>query len=510
LQNIIVFFYPDAKGDYIIPPYAFLYLERAIRDLDLRVVILDEKLDTDWEQQVNKMAPEILMAGVSVVLGNQITGAVHFSGIIKQNGDIPVIWGGWFPTWKPEVCLNEEYADFVVSGQGEAGFSFIVRNLLESKSIVEEINHTTIKNLKFENVRNKVLISQVEAQDFNEWPDIRYDLIDIRKYVSYSEGKGILRYFATAGCPNRCNFCFLSSSWKGKWFSRPVEKVINDIRYFISESSDIQYIIFEDNDLFHDRNFILSFSHALINNNLNIQWSGSAHIGDFLKTYSEEDIKIMKLSGCRSIASGAESGDQQIIDLLNKNLLVSDIVRFVFLLSRYNITPCFSFMVLFPGNPQKDLLATLKLIMKLIRIDPSLVIFLNIYAPSINNIFLKRAIKSGYRPPESLAGFEKFELKPQNMPWITTSLLKKMKYFGLFYFRFYSKNLFRFSYRYNSLPEYIIHFLVWPFNKIRFYFGITNITFLGWLYCKIFIKKEKEWPANDSLNKSIIIQYEKK
>lgn len=507
-RNIILFFYPDAKGQYVIPPYAFLYLERTIRDLPLRVVILDETLDHDWEQQVAQLAPEVLLAGTSVVLGDQISGAVRFSERVKQSGDIPVLWGGWFPTWKPAVCLQEPYIDYVITGQGESAFSQLVRHLLEQGNDLQSILKAEIAGLLCKNNTGAVVRNHQEMQGFEVWPEVDYRLIDIRKYFNVNKinGNTVFRYFATAGCPNLCNFCFLSRAWKGQWFAKPIATVISDIRYFLSVAPEIQYIVFEDNNFFYDRDYVMNFCKALIDENIHIRWSASTHIGHFLETFSDDDLNVIKKSGCASIASGAESGDQHILDLLNKNLQVADIIKFVKMVSKHQIASCFSFMVLFPGDPGRDLQKTLKLVMRLIQIDPSFQFFLNIYAPTRRNVFLEKAEEYGYRIPGSMSDFLKFSFDLKHMPWITPALALRMKVFAHFYFRFFS-GTFIFNPGGMSPRAYVFALLWWPLIRLRFLFRSTAFPFGGSFYNRFILAEKFSSSPGGSVDKSVLVQY---
>ena len=55
--------------------------------------------------------------------GPQVATAIEVSRALRAaQPDLPIVWGGYFPTLYPAVALNSDYVDFVVRGQGEDTF----------------------------------------------------------------------------------------------------------------------------------------------------------------------------------------------------------------------------------------------------------------------------------------------------------------------------------------------------------------------------------------------------
>ena len=59
-------------------------------------------------------------AGITVMGGPQVATAIEMSRALRAaRPDLPIVWGGYFPTLYPDVALNSDYVDYVVRGQGE-------------------------------------------------------------------------------------------------------------------------------------------------------------------------------------------------------------------------------------------------------------------------------------------------------------------------------------------------------------------------------------------------------
>src|SRR6202035_3381396 len=60
------------------------------------------------------------LVGVSVMPGPQVAPAIELSAAVRAaHPQVPIAWGGYFPTMYPESAINAPYVDYVVRGQGE-------------------------------------------------------------------------------------------------------------------------------------------------------------------------------------------------------------------------------------------------------------------------------------------------------------------------------------------------------------------------------------------------------
>ena len=60
------------------------------------------------------------LVGVTVMPGPQVVTAIEFSAAIRAaHPNVPIVWGGYFPTLYPDAAINAPYVDYLVRGQGE-------------------------------------------------------------------------------------------------------------------------------------------------------------------------------------------------------------------------------------------------------------------------------------------------------------------------------------------------------------------------------------------------------
>jgi len=463
-KDVIILFYPvpwpgEERGRV---PYALLYLERMIRDLGLKVIIIDEQVQKNYENLIFEFKDRILLAGISSMTGYQIKGGIRFSKKIKEISEAPVLWGGWHTTLLPKQTLEKRYIDMVLIGQGEIPFKELVTNLTNGKEITE------IKGLGYKRNGNIFINPPSGFVDINEFPKVDYNLIDINNYVFKSVySNRCIGYFSSHGCPFNCAFCCVSKVYNRRWYHKETEEVMNDLKYF-KEVANIDSVTFDDDNFFVNKKFTLDLCNELMESNLNLLWDTSAHAGLFLKLFSGDEIKLLRKSGCRQIYVGAESGDQNALDLISKNTKVEDNYKFVKILKRHKITPMFSTMVCLPINPDRDFKATLNMIRKAKLNDLSLRTRIFFYTPYPGTELYEEARNKGFVPPKKLEQWASHTLRKFDAPWYKTDYRSKLEIFANFYLALVDPKFYKLVPRKLRSIVFIINKLFFPISYVRF------------------------------------------
>jgi radical SAM superfamily enzyme YgiQ (UPF0313 family) len=89
-------------------------------DQGYHVMVFDSRVDDHFDQFLHSLKEEPLFFGLSVMVGYQIIDGLDLSRRIKKKfPNVPVVWGGWFPSMEPEVIMKEDSIDIGVRGPGE-------------------------------------------------------------------------------------------------------------------------------------------------------------------------------------------------------------------------------------------------------------------------------------------------------------------------------------------------------------------------------------------------------
>lgn len=145
------------------------------------------------------------------------------------------------------------------------------------------------------------------------------------------------------GCPYNCNFCYHTNKYR----LRGVEDIIYEIKS-LKELFNISFIQFYDDLFMINKERVLSLCNAFIREQLNIKY----RILGRVDVVDKDQIQALKESGCAAIGYGIESGDQKILDRMNKKIAINQIIHAVNITRKAGI--CVTTPVMF-GQPEENL-----------------------------------------------------------------------------------------------------------------------------------------------------------
>lgn len=438
-QNVIILFYPyvEKTNHNQNIPYSLLYLERALRDLDVEVLLLDERIHPNYEEIIIQNKDNLVLAGVSCMIGYQIVGAQHFTELIKKHTNSPILWGGWFPTAFSEIVLSEKSIDYICIGQGETPLRELAINLL-NKEKPKQITGivTSIKQLKDANKLN--------LKSLKTLPKINLKLIDINKIIDLNgKVEKVNRgtdYIATMGCPYNCSFCNLPFIYDKKWFHIPIKQIISDLIY-LKHNANITHITFSDDNFFVTRSFVLELCTEIIEHKINITWEANAHVKLFLSRFNDKDIAFIKKAGCVKLKFGAESGDQNILNLIDKKTTVAENFKMLKVLNKHKINSRIYTMIAFPEAPKRDTNLTLSFITKAKLMYPNIDVNINVFKPVPKTALYTLAQEYGFNYPKTIPKLLNFLNEEMTYPWHNINYNKLVYVYSNVNYHFLNKNI---------------------------------------------------------------------
>ena len=142
----------------------------------------------------------------------------------------------------------------------------------------------------------------------------------------------------------------------------------------------------------------------MIERSLNIPWETTVRV-NYLREgmIDEEFIKKLKESGCYLLSFGAESGCPRILKKIKKDIMPEDVINSAKMCLKYDIIPQYSFMAGLPGETRSDIMETLKLIDKLVRLSDKIQILgPQAFRPYPGSELYQECLVAGWKEPESL------------------------------------------------------------------------------------------------------------
>ena len=399
----------NPPSDFYAMPLGLLAVGSAARDRGAEVRIFDARIDPRAEERLLDEADEAHCVGVTVFSGSPIKSALRLSRRLKERfPELPVVWGGWHPSILPEQCVASGAVDAVVIGQGEGAFADLV------EAIDDRDRWPVIAGLCLPGRETPAVRSPSRPlTDMNLFPPADYDLLDVESYFE-RKGSRQIDYSSSRGCPYRCTFCadpiIFRSKWTGLKTGRILEELLRlDARYRIDE------VFFLDDDLFASLKRIQSFTEAFIEAGTRFGWKGTAR-ADELCRLPESFFDRLRVSGCRRINIGAESGSQKVLDRIKKEYRADEIITAGRRAANAGIAVTYSFITGFPGETDADFQATLEMIKKLRSISSELEVNLFHYSPYPGTELIAELEARGARTPERLEEWADFSIDSVWLP----------------------------------------------------------------------------------------------
>jgi radical SAM superfamily enzyme YgiQ (UPF0313 family) len=398
--------------------------------------ILDQNLRPDVLDRLDRLAErrEIKYLGVTVMPGPQLFEAIPISKYLKEkHPELTIIWGGYFASLHSTTVLESGYVDFVIRGQGE-------RSFVELIDALEGNSQQSLKDIGGLSYRDGARIIQNPFGapiDPNLRPPLPYDRIDGQQYVGKTYlGSRTAGYYSSVGCPFLCGFCAVASIYQARWLPMAPERVVNDLEE-LKARYQVNAIEFFDENFFTSEKRVYELSERLIGRNF--QWWGEGR-PDTMLDYSNETLSLMRKAGCKMIFYGAESGDEEVLQRMNKGgtQTPDTVLQLAERLKHFDIVPEFSFVFGSPGaDVERDFERNVRFIRKLKEINPRAEIIVYMYAPVAfsESELLHLARQYGFRFPTSLDGWlapewRNFDLrKTPAVPWLTPQNYRRFRDF---------------------------------------------------------------------------------
>lgn len=393
--------------------------------------LVDGNLDADAGNTLIstiEQNPDIKYLLVTVMPGPQLTRAVPHTRTVKARfPNITIIWGGYFPTGHPDVCLREPAIDFVVRSQGELTILELFE-ALENGTPLSEVDGLSYRdNGEFKHNRNRKLT------DVNAFPRLPYEKVNVENYIKRTMlGSRTLSYHSSQGCPFTCSFCAVTKGYFGRWLAEKPERTIETVRW-LHDRYGMNGIEFHDSNFFTSEKRVAEFSEGI--NGLGIGWWGEGTI-DTIMRYDDSTWALMSEAGCRMMFMGAENASATTLKFMNKVLAPETTLLMAEKSRRYGIIPEFSFVLGNPPDPEADIEENIRFIYKIKEINPASEIILYLYTPTPgdDNMFAM-AEKAGFKYPETLDGWigpdwaTFARRRNPHTPWLTQKHLDRLNNF---------------------------------------------------------------------------------
>jgi anaerobic magnesium-protoporphyrin IX monomethyl ester cyclase len=303
--------------------------------------------------------------GLSVMFSVNHEWADYISHLSKRkNPKTPIIMGGGYPTTFPEKSLNKSKCDYVVIGEGEDTFLYLLNKIFDIKNtrfdkIFSDISGYLHRDI-FGNDVNIPKTTFIDNLDLVPTPN--WDVLRGKEYFSKNNDSRLVTsyYFpvlTTRGCPYLCTFCSVYQSDGRKMRCRSIEKIIEEIDFY-HKKYNFKTLYFTDDDANVNRKLFNSLLRELIKKNYDIQYE-VYYVA--INALTEETVRLMSELGMKKILLPIETGSPRMQKIIRKNISLDRAKRAVGWAKKYGFNISVNLMVGFPQETMEDINLTLDL-----------------------------------------------------------------------------------------------------------------------------------------------------
>jgi radical SAM superfamily enzyme YgiQ (UPF0313 family) len=322
------------KVGYLAGPGYKNYLKKLI---DPRADVWDEV-----RQTIASYQPDI----VGISSKSQNFGSARMVARIARevNPEILVVVGGPHPTAQPITVMECGEIDVAVKGEGEQTIVELLLALAAGNGF-ENISGITYRS-------NGQILENPPRDLVEDLDQLPFPHAIAEKVLKDCQDYPIsaFRYiFATRGCPYNCFFCGSRYIWGRRVRFRSPENVVAEIQSL--QKKGLELVHFSDDTFGANRDYLRQICNTLKTHCPNLQWSCETHVN----LVDEETVNWMKKAGCHSIEIGIESGNNEMLARIRKNITIEQALAACDTISSRGIEVVALFMVGFPDETEQTL-----------------------------------------------------------------------------------------------------------------------------------------------------------
>ncbi|MEE3343672.1 MAG: radical SAM protein [Bacilli bacterium] len=427
-MNKVVFVYPKIEFEENYPnswiPFSILTLGTSIMNNNIELKIFDQnKSDVvDLYNYIDINKNDIMCVVFSIMTGGaQISNALKIAKYVKEN-NIITAFGGPHVNVLPEQTAKHELVDYALKGLGQFQFPIFIDGLMNKSKM------DMVPGIYFYN-GNRLIIGPDNVVKGLYLPNYNINLIEIEKYIQNDNtiNTRTINYIASQGCPYTCKFCY-ETCYDRKYFKIKEEDILSDIEFLI-DKYNVNGIKFYDADWFVDIKRSIRMAERI--KDYNIKWAASINPRDILRTSNGLEsnlLDMVKKSGCSRLLMGMESGNNRVLkEIVDKRVTKEELMHVARMISKYQILGSYTFIVGFPGETDKEIDETFSFVEKLWSLETKPETRVHIYTPYPGTSLYDQSLELGFKAPDSLEGWSKFDYYKSMTPWTSKDLERKVK-----------------------------------------------------------------------------------
>ena len=421
-RDEVVLVYPPTGWEdprVVLPPLSLLTLVPPLVAEGLRATVLDVRKDPAWRDTLaSRIAGgRVLAVGISSMTGPQIHGGLDAARVARAaDATVPIVWGGVHASLVQESTLRHALVDAIVVGEGDRSLPALARALRETGELA---------GVPGVGVLDEAGRPQVEPEPprtpLDDMALPQYDAVELSRYRStlFGTPETSLPFVTSRGCPYRCTYCYNRVFDKRRWRAMSAPRARSAFEE-IHARYGARDIFLLDDEFFIDIQRVRQFAEHMRGSPVAFRFhNANCRVGEVLR-FTAEDLTSIVAAGFRQMFVGVESGNDEVLDRMEKDHTVADVIEANRRLAGTELVPAYSFMAGLPFERVEQVHDTLHLMERLVRDNPNARILpLSIYSPFPGTPLFETCLSMGFSAPDDLEGWTRVRYDRNNFPGFT-------------------------------------------------------------------------------------------
>lgn len=368
--------------------------------------------DSTTQEELKELLSECLALGISMYTGSSIVSSINMAARVKLlSPSLPVVCGGYHPSFEAAQVLDCPFFDYVVRGEGEETLLELVK-MIASGGVAEP---SRVRGLSYRLDGGGVAHNPERmALPVQEYPPMDYGLY---KGMRFND----VPYISSRGCPARCRFCCSQKygEMRGRRYdSLSPERVCREVKQVVADFNP-KRILFWDDTFLLNQDRIMKFVSEWQRLGLTVPWIAQGRCDTFSRI-GDQCLPALKSCNAQRLYFGVETGSPRMLQHIRKDIKVEQVLATAECLARHKMEGQFMFINGFPTETLEDVEQSLELRRKIKSMWDGLSVVFFVYNPLPGTEMYDECVeKWGWPKRKKLEDWtEGYEFHTFRPPWL--------------------------------------------------------------------------------------------
>jgi anaerobic magnesium-protoporphyrin IX monomethyl ester cyclase len=296
------------------PPLPLLYVATVLKQAGHTVTVLDAQARGKTPEDVESVIPAYDLVFMISATMSYAEDMALIGRLKKKNPRLIAIVFGAHATFLPRQALQYSEVDIIVRHEAEFCLHDLVNALSRGGDAWKQVPGIGYREDGRPHVNPPYpYIDDLDAIPFPDRSLLPDDLYYYNPVIKQYPWATLL---SSRGCPGRCTFCTSPGYYGTHYRYRSAVNVVNEIEALAA--AGMRELFFRDEVFTGNVKRVYDICRLIGERNISMSWICSVKAN----TLEYDMLKVMKKAGCRMIRIGVESGVQELLDAVNKDVAI--------------------------------------------------------------------------------------------------------------------------------------------------------------------------------------------